>query len=213
MLRKTIGVGIILLGALHHQNVVAQNFSANIGYNSEYIYRGIPQKSSSAFAGADVEAAGFNLGVWGADVGDGIEIDYYGGYSFDLGGFGFSVGATYYTFTSIFDDKYLEANLGISWKWFSFAMAAGNYDNFDRPELHYQFYSFTAAHIGFYGTVGFFEDEFDGMYYEAGYGNTLSADGKDLLDYGVALIHSNDVLLGGESDTNINFTISKIFSF
>jgi hypothetical protein len=92
-------------------------------------------------------------------------------------------------------------------------MAAGNYDNFDRPELHYQFYSFTAEHIGFYGTVGFFEDDFDGVYYEAGYANTLSVDGKDLIDYGITLIHSNDVLLGGESDTNINFTLSKTFSF
>ena len=51
------------------------------------------------------------------------------------------------------------------------------------------------------------------MYYEAGYANTLSADGKDLMDYGITLIHSNDVLLGGESDTNINFTLSKTFSF
>lgn len=101
MFRKI--TGIVLLAALYHQNVVAQDFSANIGYNSEYIYRGIPQKSSSAFAGADFEAAG--------------------------------------------------------------------------------------------------------------YGNTLSIDGKDLLDYGIALIHSNDVLLGGASDTNINFMLSKTFSF
>ncbi len=46
MLRKTIGTGIILLGALHFQNAVAENFSANLGYNSEYIFRGIPQKNS-----------------------------------------------------------------------------------------------------------------------------------------------------------------------
>jgi len=212
MLGKAVGIGIVLLAGLHHQNVAAQDFSANIGYNSEYIYRGIPQKSSSAFAGADLEAAGFNLGVWGADVGDGFEIDYYGGYGFTAGDFGFSVGGTFYTYTSLFDDKYLELNLGVSWKWFSFAMAAGNYDNFDRPELHYQFYSLTAAHNGFYGTFGFFEDDFDGEYYEVGYGNTLSIQGKDWLDYGITLIHSNEALLGGESDTNINLSFSKTFS-
>ena len=45
MLRKTIGTGIILLGALHFQNAQAEDFTANLGFNSEYIYRGIPQKS------------------------------------------------------------------------------------------------------------------------------------------------------------------------
>jgi len=212
MFKKIMGIGIVLLAALQHQNVAAQDFSANTGYNSEYIYRGIPQKSSSVFAGADLEAAGFNLGVWGADVGDGLEIDYYGGYGFTAGGVGFSIGGTYYTYTSLFDDKYLELNLGISWKWLSFNMANGQYDNFDRPELHYQFYSFTAEHNGFYGTYGFFEDDFDGQYYELGYSNTLSVGDTDLLDYGITLIHSNTTLLGGESDTNINFSLSKTFS-
>lgn len=213
MLRKTIGIGMIFLGAVLYQNAEAQSFSANLGYNSEYIYRGIPQKSSSAFAGADVEAAGFNLGVWGADVGDGLEIDYYGGYSFAVGEFGFSIGGTLYTYTQLFDDTYLELNFGARWKWLSFNMATGEYDNFGRPELEYQFYSLTAEHNGFYGTFGFFEEDFDGQYYEAGYGNTLSVDGKDLLDYGISIIHSNDTLLGGESDTNINFSLSKTFSF
>ena len=213
MLKKALCSGAILSGVLFFQNAFAQDWSANLGYNSEYIYRGIPQEPSSAFAGADFAAAGFNLGVWGADVGEGLEIDYYGGYSFDLGDFAFSVGGTYYTYTKLFDDKYLELNLGISWKWLSFNMANGQYDNFDRPELHYQFYSFTAEHNGFYGTFGFFEDDFDGQYLEAGYANTLSIEGKDLLDYGITFVYSNGALLGGESDTNINFTVSKTFSF
>ena len=95
MLKTIIGTGIILLGFFYQQKVSAQNFSANIGYNSEYIYRGIPQKTSSVYSGLDVKAAGFNAGVWSADVGDGLEIDYYGGYGFETGNFGFSIGGTF----------------------------------------------------------------------------------------------------------------------
>ena len=82
----------------------AVDLSANIGYNSQYIYRGIPQKNSSAFGGLDLNAGGFYLGTWGADVGDGVEIDYYGGYGFDVGDFNFGVGGTIYTYTGDFDD-------------------------------------------------------------------------------------------------------------
>ena len=54
--------------------------SYNIGYASEYYYRGILQKSSSGSAGVDFEQGGFYLGTWAADVGDGLEVDLYGGY-------------------------------------------------------------------------------------------------------------------------------------
>lgn len=213
MFKKMMGIGIVLLGFLHHQGALAQDFSANIGYNSEYIYRGIPQKTSSAFGGVDFEAGGFSAGAWAADVGDGIEIDYYGAYGFEAGDFGFSVGGTWYTYTGDFDDEYLELNLGASWKFLSFDAAFGTYDNFAGPSLDYQFYSLTASHNGFYGKVGMFEDDFDGNYYEAGYGNNLSVGETDLFDYAVAVIYSDSTLLGGASDTNLVLTLSKTFSF
>ena len=58
---------------------LAVDLSANIGFNSNYVFRGIPQEKSSAFGGLDLEAGGFYLGTWAADVGDGAEIDVYGG--------------------------------------------------------------------------------------------------------------------------------------
>lgn len=213
MLKTIVAVSVILLAVLHHQTASAQGFSANLGWNNEYIYRGIPQKTSSAFGGLDLTAGGFYLGGWVADVGKGVEIDYYGGYTFEVGDFGFGVGATYYTYSADFDDTYLEANLSISWKWLSFDTAFGEYDNFARPVQQYQFYSLTVAHNGFYGKFGFFEDDFDGEYVEAGYGNTLSVSGTDLFDYSFSVVHSNAVLLGGESDTNIVLSLVKTFDF
>jgi len=213
MLKKAIGVASALLGALVSQNVMAGDFSANIGYNSEYIYRGIPQKSSSAFGGLDFEAEGFSAGAWAADVGDGIEVDYYGAYGFEAGEFGFSVGGTWYTYTGDFDDDYLEINLGASWKFLSIDVAVGEYANFAGPTLSYQFYSLTTRHNGFYGKAGIFEDDFDGAYFEAGYGNTLTVGDMDLFDYAAAIIYSDSTLLGGDSDTNIVVSLSKAFSF
>jgi hypothetical protein len=35
----------------------------------------------------------------------------------------------------------------------------------------------------------------------------------DLFDYAIALIHSDAALLGGESDTNIVLTLTKVFEF
>jgi uncharacterized protein (TIGR02001 family) len=211
MLRKTIGAGIILMGVLNFQDAVAENFSANLGYNSQYIFRGIPQKNSSAFGGLDWEKGGFSLGTWAADVGDGLEIDYYGAYAIEAGDWGFSVGGTWYTYTGDFDNEYLELNLGATWKFLSFDAAIGKYDS--DPKQNYQFYAITASHNGFYGKVGMFADDFDGNYYEAGYGSDLTVDETYLFDYAIAAIYSDSTLLQGSSDTNLVFTISRNFSF
>ena len=213
MFKVIVSIGVLLLGFLYQQQVSAQDFSANIGYNSEYIFRGIPQHSSSAFGGFDVEGAGFNAGVWAAYVGDGIELDYYGGYGFKVGEFGFLIGGTLYTYTGDFDDEYREINLSASWRFISFDAAIGEYANFAGPTLQYQFYSLTVSHNGFYGKAGVFADDFEGTYYEGGYGNNLTVNDTDLFDYAFAVTYSDSTLLGGKSDTNLVLTLSKLFSF
>jgi uncharacterized protein (TIGR02001 family) len=192
---------------------LAVDLSANIGYNSQYIYRGIPQSTSSAFGGLDLGTGGFYLGTWAADVDDGIEIDYYGGYGFEVGEFNFGIGGTIYTYTGDFDDTYKEVNLSAGWRFLTFDAAIGTYDNFDGPTQDYQFYSLTAEHNGFYGKVGWFADDFEGTYVEGGYGNTLTIQETNLFDYAFAVIYSDSTLLGGESDTNLVLTLSRGFDF
>jgi len=213
MYRKLAHLGIAVSLAAAAAPALAVDMSANIGYNSEYIFRGIPQKTSSAMGGLDLEAGGFYLGTWGADVGDGLEIDYYGGYGFDLGPMSFGIGGTIYTYTGDFDDTYKEVNLSAGWSFLTFDAAIGTYDNFGGPKLDYEYYSLTAEYNGFYGRVATFENDFDGSYYEAGYGSTLSVQETDLFDYAFAVIYSDSTLLGGESDTNFVFTLSKTFDF
>lgn len=188
-------------------SVASADLTANIGYASEYIFRGIPQKTSSASAGLDYEAGGFNVGTWAADVGDGLEVDVYGGYGFDISeSFSMSVGATGYFYTGDFDDTYLEVNVGAAFEFVSLDVAVGQYDNFDGPTLDYTYYALTlAAENGLYGTFAGFEQDFEGQYLELGYGTSLAE-----IDLGVALIFGNSDLLG-DSDETIVFTIGKSF--
>ena len=206
-------IGLAMLLATVSAPALAVDLSANIGYNSQYIYRGIPQSKSSAFGGLDLGAGGFYLGTWAADVDDGIEIDYYGGYGFEVGEFNFGIGGTIYTYTGDFDDTYKEVNLGAGWRFLTFDAAIGTYDNSDGPTQDYQFYSLTAEHNGFYGKVGWFEDDFEGTYVEGGYGNTLTIQETNLFDYAFAVIYSDSTLLGGESETNLVLTLSRGFDF
>jgi uncharacterized protein (TIGR02001 family) len=179
--------------------------SANLGFASEYYYRGIFQESTSANGGLDYENGGFYAGTWAADVGDGLEVDGYFGYGFDLGEANVSVGYTGYFYTGDFDDTYQEINLGTSVGLFSFDVAIGEYDNFDGPTLDYTYYSVTAEKNGFYGKYAGFTQDFGGEYVELGYGTTVAD-----LDVGVTLIFSNEELVG-EDDEAIVFSIGKSF--
>ena len=118
--------------------------SANIGWVSEYIYRGIHQDDSSASAGIDyAHDSGFYLGTWGADVGAGLEADVYFGFA---GGedFTYKIGYTGYYYTDDFDDTYSEVNLGIGYGIFALDVAIGEWDGFGTP-ADYTFTSITPS--------------------------------------------------------------------
>ena len=198
-----IGLGAFLLAASAAANAQA---SANVGWASEYHFRGILQKVSSASAGLDYESLGFYVGTWAADVGDGLEVDGYFGYGGDFGDFTYSIGYTGYFYTGDFDDTYQEINLGGGFAGLSLDVAIGRYDNFDGPTEDYTFAALTFEHRGFYGTYGTFSQDFDGSYLELGYGTTIAE-----IDFGLSLILADDDLLGGEDDESLIFTIGKSF--
>ena len=185
--------------------VAQAEWSANLGFASEYYYRGIFQESTSASLGVDYETGGFYAGTWAADVGDGLEIDGYFGYGFDAGDVSLSVGYTGYFYTGDFDDTYQEINLGATFGIFSLDVAVGQYDNFDGPTLDYTYYSIGVEKSGFYGKYGGFTQDFDGEYFETGYGTTVAD-----LDLGVSLVFSNSGLVG-ERDEAVLFTVGKSF--
>ena len=200
----------VLAGSLMFQQTAMADVSYNIGWASEYHYRGILQKNSSASAGIDFEEGGFYVGAWTADVGDGLEIDGYFGYGIETeSGFSASVGFTGYYYTGEFDDTYEEINLGVGYGWLSVGYSFGEYENFSGPELDYDFLEATVdfADTGFYATFGSFGDDFDGDYIEVGYGVTISE-----IDFGVSVIRASDEL-SDQLDSSGNATEGESIVF
>ncbi len=202
--RKTALIAFIL----SISGAAQAEFSANVGFVSEYYYRGIFQAESSASGGVDFEEGGFYVGTWAADVKDGIEVDGYFGYGGETAdGLGYSVGYTGYFYTGDFDDTYQEINLGASFGIVAFDMAIGEYKNFDGPTQDYSFYSLTLENNGFYGTYGSFAQDFSGSYLETGYGTTVGE-----VDLGVTMIFNDEDLSGTTgSDQALIFSLGYSF--
>ncbi|MCW8845952.1 MAG: TorF family putative porin, partial [Gammaproteobacteria bacterium] len=74
---------VAALAALSCMGTAQAEVSANLGFNSDYIFRGVPQAESSANGGFDFEKDGFYLGTWAAAVKPGLEVDIYGGYRYE----------------------------------------------------------------------------------------------------------------------------------
>lgn len=214
---RTIGMVTIALVLLAPLAASAQEaeVSANAGWVSQYFYRGILQKTSSASAGLDVGAGPVGVGVWAADVGDGAEVDFYGSVGAEFGEGSVSAGGTAYLYTGEFDDTYLEANFGAGYGPMSLEFSIGQYENFGGPTQDYFFVAVTAEHEGFFATVGGFGDDFTGNYGEVGYG--FSAGDMDWSISGIV----NDSDLSGLSDgdgdptagVTLVFGVGKEFSF
>ncbi len=186
---RQLTAGIALVSCTVASTSALAEVSFNVGWASEYYFRGILQKNSSASAGVDYEDSGFYVGTWAADVGDGLEVDLYGGYGIETeAGFSASVGYTGYFYTGEFDDTYQEINLGAGFGMLSVGYSIGQWDGFGN-EQDYTFLEATIEHEGFYGTFGSFGDDFDGEYIELGYGVTISD-----IDFGIAAIFNSDEL-------------------
>lgn len=205
---------IVLLSSGLFATAASAEVSYNIGWASEYHYRGIFQKNSSGSVGIDFEEGGFYVGSWAVDVGDGLEVDGYFGYGIETdSGFTVSVGFTGYYYTGEFDDTYEEFNLSFGYGFASIDYSVGEWEGFgERAD-----YDFLALNLdfgsGFYGVYGTFGDEFDGDYFELGWGTTIAE-----IDFGIAGVFADDDLSDQTSSSGtpteseaLVFSISKSF--
>lgn len=116
------------------QETSAHTFTGNLSVVSDYRFRGISQTYNrpAVQGGFDyAHSSGFYLGNWNSNVsgnqyldGAGIEMDFYGGYKFELApGLAADIGLLkyYYPEARLNGVKYdaLEAYIGASYKWFS----------------------------------------------------------------------------------------------
>ncbi|MBM4185311.1 MAG: hypothetical protein FJ207_14030 [Gemmatimonadetes bacterium] len=201
--------------------VAAQaTLTANVGYMSQYYFRGILQKPSSASAGLTVASSDLSAGTWAADVGKGSEVDFFASYAIPVGSGNVSFGGTGYFYTDDFDNTYLEGNFGAAFGPISLAGALGTYD--DGNDTKYFFLSVTAAQNGLFATAGAlgsntgfgdalsdaFDTDLGGQYLQAGYGFTAGE-----MDFSVSGL-LNDTYLSDEVDGELTliFQASKTFT-
>ena len=209
IMAKALALASLLSASMFATTTAVAETSYNVGYVSEYYYRGIYQKNSSASAGVDFEEGGLYVGAWTADVGEGLEYDLYAGYGTEVGDVSLGIGYTGYFYTDDWDETYQEVNLSAGYGPVSIGYSIGEWDGDGGTD-----YDFLEIGIdlgaGFYGTYGSFGDGFEGDYVEIGYGTTVSE-----IDLGVAIIFPSDDLQGDEDsdadDEAIVFSIGKSF--
>lgn len=210
-MRAILFSGCLMLTSLLLAVPAQAEVTANIGWVSKYIFRGAPQLDRGSFsAGLDYEKDGWFVGTWAADVGDGAEVDLYGGYGWELdSGWSFSLGGYGYFYTGDFDDTYLEAIGSASYGVLTMELVQGRYENFGAPEEHYGFASVGVEHEGWHLTYGSFFQDASGDYLEGGYG--FEVKGWEL---GLSAIWSSADLAAnnGRSDTAVVFSIGRTFT-
>ena len=207
---KTTVVAVTLLASLGGIQTASAEVSANVALTSNYIFRGVTQNNEDPAlqGGFDWEdKSGFYLGVWGSSVDFGgdesTELDFYGGYGFDLApGFSADIGLTLFKFfggDSASDSDVEEAHLGLSYAGFDlyYYLGLSDFDS-DTIELSYGFD--ITSDIGVTLTVGDFEDVSD-FYYSAGVSGPLGYG----VDWDLTVADADE----GNDSTQVAFSISK----
>ena len=210
---KFVAAARYILAALGLTAVPASamaQLSANFGMLSDYMFRGIFQEDSTAFAGLDyAHDSGLYIGTWGAEVGTGMETDLYFGYSGSAGDFGWGVGFLGVYYTDDWDDTYEEFDFNVSYGGLSLHAITGEYGGFGTP------YDYTYLSIGYafdngaYINVGSWDEfPFPGEYAEIGYGFDFMG-----LDLSMALIASDDLPVseGDNFNPDDNATFNIVF--
>jgi len=190
--------------------------SYNIGYMSEYWYRGYYMSESSVSFGADAEMGNFYVGTWWADVDKGVEYDIYGGYNFSLMGIPMYAGFTGYYYSDNFDSDYQEINIGADMGFMSIDAAVDGEYQLDAGDKGYQHYTITVP-LSFVGLPIDYQyqtwtgEAITGHNHELHYGMTVSG-----VDVGLMVGRNIDTshaagLTDNDDSTYANFTLGYSF--
>tara|TARA_Y100000992_G_scaffold232803_1_gene163750 strand:+ start:2336 stop:3076 length:741 start_codon:yes stop_codon:yes gene_type:complete len=229
--KATAGIALLAMSSFASAEGHSEiSYSANLGFMSDYMYRGVHQSSSSAMGGFDIEYGSFYLGTWFADLQEGgwstgshrgFEYDVYAGFGFDvtdsISGY---IGYTIYRYTDKgqeggngFDDDYDEVNVGVSFALtddisLSFDYSNGENTATDQSETDYDILTTTIEYMGAYFTYGDWgvsEDdtgETDAEYMEIGYSRTVG----DFDVSGAFVLSEKELATGSDSNEDGDFS-------
>ena len=140
--------------------------TANAGFVTDYYYRGLNLGDAGMYAGLDYELGGFSAGAWAINDNnddieggnDGLEVDFYASYGFDVMGVDLGIGYTRYeyTYTSNYE---AEVNLSASYGAFTvdYANGTAHEEETADDDVDYIFYSLNWSNDIFSATWGHME--------------------------------------------------------
>jgi uncharacterized protein (TIGR02001 family) len=196
--------------------------SGSVALSSEYVWRGVSQTGGSPAISGSLDVAhssGFYAGTWASNIDNdegSIEIDYYAGFSGDLGdsGFSYDVGGLYYDFPEIEDFDYFEVYGFLSYGIIS-AGVSYSLDLFDadwdgaEDNVYYQLDAgYDVGPISLAAGVGYFD--FDQDAGGADYTNWYLGASTEYAGFGFDLTYTDtDEDDSDAYDDTVIFTISK----
>jgi uncharacterized protein (TIGR02001 family) len=189
-----LAMGLMISGAV---NAAVE---ANIGFTTDYIWRGNSQTNGDPTLQGGVDysnESGVYLGAWASDVKwvDGYELDVYGGYAGEtVGGIGYDVGFIHYAYPDATNSDFTEIAGSLALGAITAGMAHTFSADTDSQEGD-NYYSLSATTeisegLSLTGTVGYFD--FDaGTSYKFGQIDLTQSLG-DKGDLTVSLVKAND---------------------
>ena len=191
-IKHTALAAVLATGTMFTTVAQAASIEANVGFTTDYIWRGFTQNSgdTSFSGGVDMSTdGGFYVGTWVGDItwdGASYELDVYGGYAGEAGAMSYDVGYIQY----MYPDKTTDADFGEVYVTLGTGPVSVSYyyevDNDD-------------------GSV----DSGDNTYLSLDYGMDLSEDWGLSLHYGIYDVDAN-----ADESIDMSVTLSKgDFSF
>lgn len=218
--------GAALLGV---SSLAQAELIANIGATSNYLWRGVTQTSDGPAISGGVDWAhesGAYAGTWVSNIdwgiGNGAEVDFYGGFANEIGDFGYDAGLIYYYYpdSDYNDSDFSELYLKGSWKFLSAGLAytlSGDADS-DAPwssgDMYYHIGgSFDLAETWSLGiTGGYYDFDTSRAWGDMDYGHIQADVTKSAGDWGdVTLTVSQAEEASGDDDTKFLISWSKSF--
>jgi len=226
MRKIVIACGVAVIGV---SSLAQAELTANIGATSNYLWRGVTQTSDGAAISGGVDWAhesGAYVGTWVSNIdwgiGNGAEVDFYGGFANEVGDFGYDAGLIYYYYpdSDYNDSDFSELYLNGSWKFLSAGLAytlsgdAGSDAPFSSGDLYYHIgASFDLAETWSLGiTGGYYDFDTSRAYGDVDYGHIQADVTKSAGDWGdFTLTVSQAEEESGDDDTKFLISWSKSF--
>ncbi len=218
---KTLAaVSVLAMASLASAPAMAE-LSANVGVNSNYIWRGVTQTDDEAAISGGLDFAhdsGIYLGTWTSSLGgDGqYELDLYGGYAGEVGAVSYDLGVISYLYP-VGDDELdfteIYGNLGFGPITAGIAYTVDKEAGGDENDLYYSLGANFEVKEGLSlgALVGYYDFEDDSVDDYSHYQVSLTKSAGDFGDFTFA-VDKNDIDDGSDiDDTRVSIGWSKSF--